>query len=175
VKKPLKESLDNSRIGSRSLVSFVGSNYKCIFVGFLSLLQCFLGCTFPPRACIEDMPFLANGTFDCLVLDRVVIGRMISSTRSASNLGAGSGTMIGVDGFANSADLERGYHLRCRSKGMVAHYDAACTNVLGRILCDMKLQFQGLGFFCASFLGEAAIRCQVFSTNVGKVVKVKPK
>jgi hypothetical protein len=54
LKKHLKESLDDSRvlerhlesfhmIGSRSLACFVGSNYKCIFVGFLSLLQCFLG------------------------------------------------------------------------------------------------------------------------------------
>jgi len=73
---------------------FVGSNYKCIFVGFLSLLQCFLGCTFSPRAGIEGVPFPENGTFDCLVLDRVVIGRMISSTRSTSDLGAGSGTMV---------------------------------------------------------------------------------
>ena len=105
------------------------------------------------------MDFPANGTFDCRVLDTVVIGRMISSTRSASDLGAGSGTMLGVDGLADSADLERGYHLRCRSKGMVAHHDAACTNVLGRILIDV----------------EAAIRCQVFSKNVGKVVEVKPK
>jgi len=58
--------------------------------------------------------FPANGTFDFRVLDRVVIGRMISTTRSASDLGAGSGTMLGVDGLAYSADLERGYHLRCR-------------------------------------------------------------
>jgi hypothetical protein len=47
--------------------------------------------------------------------------------------------------------------------------------MLGGILCDKELEFQGLGFFCASFLGEAAIRCQVFSKNVGKVVEVKPK
>ena len=47
--------------------------------------------------------------------------------------------------------------------------------MLGGILCDKELEFQGLGFFCASFLGEAAIRCQVFSKNVGKVVKVKSK
>jgi len=84
-------------------------------------------------------------------------------------------TMLEVDGLVDSADLERGYHLRCRSKGMVAYHDAACTNVLGRIICDIELEFQGLCFFCASFLGEAAIRCQVFSKNVGKVVKVKPK
>ena len=70
--------------------------------------------------------------------------------------------MLGVDGLTDSADLERGYNLRCRSKGMVAHHDAACTNVFGCI-------------FCASFFGEAAIRCQVFSKNVGKFVKVKPK
>jgi hypothetical protein len=55
---------------------------------------------------------------------------------------------------------------------MAAHHDAACTNVLGR---DIELEFQGLGFFCASFLGEVAIRRQVFSKNVGKVVKVKPR
>jgi len=111
----------------------------------------------------------------CRVLDRVVIGRMISSTRSASDLGAGSGTMLGVDGLADSADLERGYHLRCRSKGMVAHHYAACTNVFGRIICDIELEFQGLCFFCAPFLGETAVRCQVFPKNVGKVIKVKPK
>ena len=153
----------------------VASNYKGIFVGFLSLLQCFLGSTFSPRACIEGVPFPANWTFDCLVLDRVVIDRMISSTRSASDLGAGSGTMLGVDGLADSADLERGYHLRCRSKGMVAHHYAACTNVFGRIICDIELEFQGLCFFCAPFLGETAVRCQVFPKNVGKVIKVKPK
>jgi hypothetical protein len=162
-------------IGSKSLVCFVGFNYECIFVGFLNLLQCFLGWTISPRACIEGVPFPANGTFDCLVLDRVVIDRMISSTRSASDLGARSGTMLRVDGLTDSADLERGYHLRCRSKDMVAHHDAACTNVLGRILCDIELEFQGLDFCCASFLGEAEIRCQIFSKNVGKVFKVKPK
>jgi hypothetical protein len=58
---------------------------------------------------------------------------------------------------------------------MLVHHDAACTNVFGRILCDIELVFQGLCFFCASFLGEAATRCQVFSKNVGKVVKVKSK
>jgi hypothetical protein len=58
---------------------------------------------------------------------------------------------------------------------MVAHHYAVCTSVFGRILCDIELEFQGLCFFCASFLGEAAVRCQVFSKNVDKVIKVKPK
>ena len=58
---------------------------------------------------------------------------------------------------------------------MVAHHDAACTNVLGHILSDIELEFQGLGFFCASFIGEASIRFQVFSKNVDKFVKFKSK
>ena len=84
LKKPLKESLmipeywgghqeSFQMIGCRGLICFVGSNYKCIFVGFLSLLQCCLGCTFSPRACIESVAFPAKETFDCLVPDRVVI------------------------------------------------------------------------------------------------------
>ena len=83
--------------------------------------------------------------------------------------------MLGVDGLGDSADLERGYHLRSRWKGMAAHHYAACTDVFGRILCDIEFEFQGLCFFCASFLGEAAVRCQVFSKNVDKVIKIKPK
>jgi len=65
--------------------------------------------------------------------------------------------MLGVDGLADSADL-RGYHLRCPSKGMVAHHDVARTNVLGRILCDTELEFQGLCFFCAPFLARTSPR-----------------
>jgi len=60
--------------------------------------------------------------------------------------------MLGVDSLAVSADLEAGYHLRCRSKGMVTHRDAACMNVLGRILYNIEFEFQGLVSSALPFL-----------------------
>jgi len=72
LKKPLKESLDDYRvlgrhqesfqmITSRSLMCFVGSKYKCIFGGFLSLLQCFLGCTSPRGHALNVCPSPQTG------------------------------------------------------------------------------------------------------------------
>ena len=89
------------------------------------------------------MLFLAYRTLDCDVL----VGIMVSSSYSTSNLGAGSGRMFGVNGLADLADLERGYHLGCSWKDIVAHHDAVCINVLVCILCVIELEFQRLGFF----------------------------
>jgi len=55
--------------------------------------------------------------------------------------------MFGVNGLADLADLERGYHLGCSWKDIVAHHDAVCINVLVCILCVIELEFQRLGFF----------------------------
>ena len=77
---------------------------------------------------------------------------MVSSSHSASDLHAGSGKMLGVDVLANSTDLERGYHLGCRSKGVVSHQGAGCTNVLVCILCVVELEFQSFGCCKLPFL-----------------------
>ena len=118
LEKHLEESLHDSRVlgvikslsrRSGSGVSCVfDSSYKRILVRFLGLLQCFFGCTFAPRACSEGLPFPTYRTHDCVVLDRMFIDRMVSSMYSTSDLPAGSGTMLGVDSLADSADLGRG-------------------------------------------------------------------
>ena len=90
--------------------------FLVIFVAFFSA---FLDVLFLRGHALEVCPFPQTGHL-----------AVWSSTgwSLVQDLGAGSGTMLGVDGLADSADLER--VSSSSSKFMVAHHHVACTNCL---------------------------------------------